>query len=218
MPGKIWMIIGRSSYISQMNNFDVKKIAALSFYMQVVTLGAGFAFGLFGLIVIRGFNALFSLAIVSFLLFLLFYFFDLFLFKITYRFNFKFYADPLKDIASWPKTFFLLLCCSFYWILWAIGFYFLIMGITNTEVSILAGLGFPLSSTIGIIAFFVPGGLGIREGVMGGYLTLIGHSFQSATTIAVAARLWFIIGELFIFITGLILHYRGKNSFISNFY
>lgn len=209
IPGKIWMIVGRSSYISRTKNFDAKKIIALSLYLQIFTIGIAFTLGLLGLIVLRGFNLAFSLLIVCFFLLLLFCFFSYFLLKASHKiYNFNCNTEALKNIAFLPNTFSLLLWCGAYWSLWAIGFYLLIIGITNTEVTVLSGLGFPLSSTIGIVAFFVPGGLGVREGVMSGYLTLSGFSIQSAATIAVAARLWFLIGELFIFILGLIFHNR----------
>jgi hypothetical protein len=41
---------------------------------------------------------------------------------------------------------------------------------------------------------------------MVGYLALAGLPVADATTVAVASRLWFIVGEVFIFIVGWITH------------
>jgi uncharacterized membrane protein YbhN (UPF0104 family) len=64
------------------------------------------------------------------------------------------------------------------------------------------GLAFPLAATLGIIAVIAPGGLGAREGVLVAYLVLAGQSVADATTVAVAARLWFLAGELALFVIG----------------
>jgi len=60
----------------------------------------------------------------------------------------------------------------------------------------------PLANNIGIISSFAPGGLGVREGVMIGYLTIGGLSISAATGLSIAARLWFWMGELLVFIFG----------------
>jgi hypothetical protein len=41
---------------------------------------------------------------------------------------------------------------------------------------------------------------------MTGYLVLSNFSFQEAATVAVTSRLWFLAGEIFIFLLGLCLH------------
>jgi uncharacterized membrane protein YbhN (UPF0104 family) len=70
------------------------------------------------------------------------------------------------------------------------------------------GFGFPLAGTLGIMTLISPGGLGTREAVLVGYLNLAGIPVVDATTIAVASRLWFLGGEIFIFILGWISHKR----------
>ncbi len=66
------------------------------------------------------------------------------------------------------------------------------------------GLVFPLSGTLGILAGFAPGGIGVREGLMVSCLVLAGFEITEAATISIASRLWFLIGESFIFAIGLI--------------
>ena len=74
--------------------------------------------------------------------------------------------------------------------------------LTETDIAWSVGLGFPLAATLGIMAVIAPGGLGAREGVLVGYLMLAGVPLAEATTISLASRLWFLVGEAFIFIVG----------------
>ena len=63
----------------------------------------------------------------------------------------------------------------------------------------------PLANNIGIIATFAPSGLGVREGVMIGYLYLAGETVNSASNIAIASRIWFFFVEIIVFLIGLVL-------------
>ena len=101
------------------------------------------------------------------------------------------------------------------WLLWSIGFFLLVASLVPDKISPAVGLGFPLAGTLGIMAIIAPGGLGVREGVMVGYLNLAGLSLPEATTISITARLWFLIGEIFIFIVGIILdrHLKRRKRF-----
>ena len=70
----------------------------------------------------------------------------------------------------------------------------------STAISPVMMFAFPLSVCFGLIAIFLPAGLGLREGIIIGYLTLAGLDVESATTISFVNRLWFIGGEVFIFL------------------
>ena len=100
-----------------------------------------------------------------------------------------------------------------YWVVWSCGFYFFVDSLTATFVPWSVGFGFPLAGTLGIMTFISPGGLGTREAVMAGYLTLAGIPLVEATTVAVASRLWFLTGEVFIFISGWIVHKRFQKAY-----
>jgi uncharacterized membrane protein YbhN (UPF0104 family) len=71
---------------------------------------------------------------------------------------------------------------------------------------------FGLAGSIGIMAVFAPGGLGVREGILTGFLTLAGVDLPVATTIAVTSRLWFLAGELFIFLLAVVLRPRNARE------
>ncbi|MEX0686385.1 MAG: lysylphosphatidylglycerol synthase domain-containing protein [Balneolales bacterium] len=96
------------------------------------------------------------------------------------------------------------------WLFWSAGFYFLILSLTETQIPPTAGLSFALATNIGILAIISPGGLGVREAVLIAYLNFIGLSLAEATTISVASRLWFLIGEAMLFAAGLISHKYKK--------
>ena len=85
---------------------------------------------------------------------------------------------------------------------WASGFYFLAQSMSSEPVSLLTATGFPLAAAYGIIAIVAPGGVGVREGILVGYLVTLGFTTSQAATVAVASRLWFLIGEAFVFFVG----------------
>ena len=92
------------------------------------------------------------------------------------------------------------------WGIWAAGFYFLVQSLVPHDVPLLTGLCFPLAANIGVLAFFAPGGIGIRETMIVIYLNQLGLSIAEATTIALASRLWFLFGEAFLFVVGNAAH------------
>jgi uncharacterized membrane protein YbhN (UPF0104 family) len=89
------------------------------------------------------------------------------------------------------------------WALFSLGFYLLIFGLQSSAL-LYVGLAFPLAGTLGIAVLFAPGGLGIREGVLVAFLTASVFALEDATAISLASRLWFLAGEIFIFIFALI--------------
>ena len=72
----------------------------------------------------------------------------------------------------------------------------------------IVALAFPLATTAGIVALPLPGGLGLREGILVGLLAIVGFSVSDATAYAIVARLWFLLGETFMFVVGWQAH-RG---------
>lgn len=66
----------------------------------------------------------------------------------------------------------------------------------------------PLAINIGVLAIFVPAGLGVREGVMIGYLSLGGLSAATAAAAAIAARIWFLAAECLTFAAGVLVEQR----------
>ena len=61
-----------------------------------------------------------------------------------------------------------------------------------------------------IVTIDPAGGIGVREGLIASCLVMTGLSVTEAATISVASRLWFLIGEIFIFISGWIVNMQLK--------
>ena len=83
------------------------------------------------------------------------------------------------------------------WILYGIAFFFFtgsVVSVPFTKIYMFPGV-FAAAYLVGLIAIFVPGGLGVREGILA---TLMGNFFllPVATAIALASRLWFTLAEI----------------------
>ena len=94
-----------------------------------------------------------------------------------------------------------------YWLLWMLAFYFFVYAF-KIDFSISIIFAWPLGISLGVLALITPGGIGVREGIMTGFMVLTGIAIETATTVAVLSRLWFISGEIFIFFLSL-----GLNKF-----
>ena len=92
------------------------------------------------------------------------------------------------------------------WLCFAAGFVLFAGSLVAEPVPWLVGLAFPLAACVGMLAIFLPGGLGAREAVIVSALVLAGLTLRDATAVAVAARLWFIVGEVASFVAGLVAH------------
>ena len=100
------------------------------------------------------------------------------------------------------------------WIIWSFGFYFLEKVLFDKEIVLFTGLAFVLAANIGLIAIIFPGGIGIREGILVAILINFEFTIAEATTISLVSRLWFLSGEVFIFLTSLVIQ-RFKPKVIS---
>ncbi len=205
IPGKVWIILGRATYIAEKKNIPKNILTTISLNEQFITLWVGFILGAIGLFFINGLN-IWGNTILIFWIILTIIIFTNIPHKIIESFINKIFKRNINfPRLSFINVFKILPWFLLNWIFWCLGFYFLTKGLTNNDVSLYIGLGFALGAILGIILIFAPGGIGIRESVLTGYLTLAGFEIQEATTIAVASRLWFLTGECFIFCLGNIL-------------
>jgi uncharacterized membrane protein YbhN (UPF0104 family) len=89
--------------------------------------------------------------------------------------------------------------------MWMIAFYFFVLSF-HVEFSIGVIFCWPLGISLGVLSLITPGGIGVREGIVTGFMVLTGMPVETATTIAVISRLWFISGEVFIFVLSFFLN------------
>jgi hypothetical protein len=206
IPGKIWTVMGRAAYISEKNQYPLAELSAVSLNTQFIAIWLGLIFGMIGIFALKGWH-LWSWMILCTWVVLTVVIFSRFIPEKAEQAVRKILR---KDITipklSVSSTIAVMPWFIGYWTLWSIGFYCFVASLTEASVLWTIGLGFPLAGTLGIITFISPGGLGTREAIMAGYLTLAGIPLMDATTVAVASRFWFLSGEIFIFLIGWIIH------------
>lgn len=201
IPGKIWVIVGRANLVSQYG-YSLKYCSFLSSLMQFIMIISGLFIGLLGLL-------LFNFHFISFYFILIFIFLIFFIMlfiscgftipELKLKSFFRF-LQPLMG-QKIPPMFHVILFSLFHWILMGFSFFLFIKSIYY-KISLYPILLQPLAINIGIISPFSPSGLGVREGVMIGYLALGGMPLASATNISLSARLWFFLAELLFFLAG----------------
>ena len=91
------------------------------------------------------------------------------------------------------------------WLSWGTGFYLLGISMYPEAQSVILVLCFPLGCVAGMASLIAPGGIGVREGVIAFALISIMPP-PHATTLAVAARGWFLLGELVIVLIAFMIH------------
>lgn len=209
IPGKIWVILGRASYIANKKNYQVSELSFISLKEQLIYILLGLIISIFPTLIYynQDYWVWFVLLTICILTATLFIspVHDLFE-KILSLLSGKNILLPKLSLKLSLK---LGLRILIYWGFWIVGFYLFILSITP-EIKLHHAFVFPLAVCYGVLAVILPGGIGVREGIITAYLTATGIETQLAITISIMSRLWFISGEIFIFLLGLIFKRRKK--------
>jgi len=210
IPGKVWLIVGRAAFIAGKYKLSTPKLSSLSLNTQLIILWLGLMFGATGLLILRGIKSFGWLILIMWLVLTIVIFSD-----VVHRIVEKLIKKVLKRTITIPRLLFIptikiIPWFILYWIFYSAGFYFLVKSLSICEVPIVTALAFPFAGTLGIMAIIAPGGLGVREGFITAYLVLAGFSAETAMSIAIAARLWYLIGEIFVFVAGFIANHNVK--------
>ena len=212
IPGKLWVIIGRAGYISKKYDLDEKEIGILSLNTQFISLWVGLLLSSLMFFELQISKYKFIILITFFIWFLLtlILFTNFFhrLFKNIYKRLFK--KDVLISKLDFSVALSIIPYYLIMWLLWCSSFYFLMNTVTNYNLPVLSALSFPFAANIGLIIIIAPGGLGVRESLLLGVLLIYDISMTDATTISVISRLWFFIGEIFIFLLSIVLSFFRK--------
>jgi hypothetical protein len=208
IPGKVWVVLGRAAKISS-DGVSLKTASYASLKEQLVYVWIGLALGIVLLITKNGSIELLLLVALLFIGLTVFNLSDWFRKlvalvnkKVTKR-EFNIPKISAKEFLSLSGS------IAIYWGLWSIGFWLFTKSIV-ADIPVAVALVFPLSVTLGLLAVIVPGGLGVREGFVVLGLSLFDVPVDIATTVSVAARLWFLSGEIFIFLLGLSINISKK--------
>lgn len=210
IPGKVWVILGRASYISA-NKTDLKNNSFISLKEQLIYTWVGFLVSAVPTILFYGIQWITLLIVLIILLLTLFLFVPSvhhFTLRVLKRITRRDLELPVINLGrSLP----VILSTTLIWMAWTLSFYFF-MRIFSNDIDAVMAFAFPLSVCFGLIAIILPGGLGLREGIIIGYLTLAGMDIETATTISFLNRFAFIAGEVFIFLLALMVRLTGKKE------
>ena len=213
IPGKVWMIMGKAMYLADKKKYPAGELSLLFLHVHVVALWCGLLLGICGLWMNDALHLLSWMGLGALGLFTLMLLsktvYNLFLIPVNKVLK-KNYHLPDLDFA---KSMVLIPWLLGGWILWGCGFFFLAASITNQVFPFSIIFCFPLAGTLGILFVFAPGGIGIREGIITGYLMLLNISLPVAIMVSASSRLWFLAGEFFLFISGYLLSRREDGSF-----
>ena len=202
IPGKVWMVMGKALYVAEKNNYPVADLSFLFLNGQLIALWCGMALGICGLLTNEAFQLLNWAGLAIFMGFTLVLFWNRAHTAALSVFNQLFKKNITLPLLGLPATLSLLPWFLGGWLLWGIGFYFLAQSLTDQIIPIAAIFCFPLAGTLGILFVIAPGGIGVRESIITGYLSILGVPLPTAITISAVSRLWFLIGEIFIFSAG----------------
>lgn len=120
--------------------------------------------------------------------------------------------EPIRFELSYPGLlgFFLLYLVS--WLLYGTAFYLFLASVNPLPLSdwVVVTGGFTAAYIVGLLAIFVPGGLGVREGLLALFLAgLVGSGV--AVALSFGQRLWFTAVEL-TFVAISVIFLRRKNG------
>lgn len=212
IPGKLLVIMGRALYTVKYYNISKAKASIISLKTQLITIWVGLIFSI-PLMLFVNLPIKHLVIGVIFILFVTFFLHSRSLKNIILKnakllLNKKFDYPLIKtsEILTVLPTF------IFTWGFLSIGFWLLCSALVGYHVSIVSGITFAFAATLGILVLIAPGGLGIREGLLAFSLVPFLNSQVDAITIATASRLWFLIGELFLFFCASIMDYTLRNK------
>jgi len=212
IPGKVWMVMGKVAYLAERKKFRVSELSLLFLHVHIVVLWCGLVLGICGLWIN---DALYFLSWAG--LAILLFFTMMLLSKRIYHAVLSLSNKLLKRDYRLPdidisKTLFLVPWFLAGWVLWGCGFYLLALSITEDSLPLSTIFCFPLSATIGVLFLFAPGGIGIRESIITGYLALLNVAIPEAVTISAVSRVWFLGGEVFFFLAGCVAHRKYRKD------
>lgn len=213
VPGKIWVIIGRAGYISKKYGYSLASLSSLSLHSQLIGLFTATVLALLGICIFNIFSSYINSILLG-MLFLSFLIFIPGINKLVEKIVFFAFKKSLNFSEMRLVTvFWACLLTSIYWLLWATGFHFLVLSVsTTTSYGNPFFLGFIIAALAGILAIFSPGGIGIREGVLTFFLVNLGIKHELALGLALASRIWFLLGEAMMFLSAAVVSRLYPNS------
>lgn len=204
MPGKVWQYLGQI-YLGQKLGLP-KSVTFFSMVLLFIAYNlVGILLFLFSLFFWQRFSPFLLLVLLAiFASLFLVVLYPPILNKILKIFFHLFKKEALTIKAGFGQITEILLILIVDWIIFGIGAYLLVnsfYSINFDQTVILCGI-FAISVISGILSFFVPAGLGVREGVQS-YLLSLFIPVSMAILISLVMRVWMVLGELVCFLIAL---------------
>ncbi len=200
IPGKVWGLAGRAVFIAKLGSLPIAKATLASIDLQLIAIWSGMLLGLVPAFMINDLSAWRWPLFASFVLVSLFLVLPT-RWALAQRLTNKI-SHQLSAPAKNQLNILTVLVVIVSWLAWSFGFYFLLEGFGSTPMVWVMGLGFAFAAVASIVAPLAPAGLGVREALIAGFLFSVGMSMNEATSMAIISRVWFVFGEVFIFILG----------------
>ena len=201
VPGKVWLIVGRAGYVSSRHGYPLAKVSVLSLHGQLVSLWSGLLLGSLGAFAVGG-ARIWGPLILLLWLGLTLTIFSPGCARPRGPCGRQDPRTPPLDTASLPAVDGARGRLGVARLALLVRRLLPVPAVPGTRrcVSRPTVSPFPWRRRSACWRSSRLGGLGAREGVLVAYLVLAGHSAADATTVAVAARLWFLAGELALFV------------------
>lgn len=210
IPGKAAMVYAIAYNINKRN--DETGIARLSYNVilfQLMIIISGLLTGLFAVLRIQELPIIWKTGSLLVIVLSIFILQSEFFFKKTGALISKWTGKEIIFPHFAKKDIFIILVTSIlFWLFWGAGIYFLavssVPGIINPPLLIFL---FPFSVCVGILAIIAPGGIGVREGVFAFMIISVGNSPKTAAELSIISRIWFLTGEIILFLISHIFSY-----------
>jgi len=200
LPGKVWLLLSRF-HLYESKGKSQKAISIALYFEMATIIGAAYLIFLAALILHNEGWPVSSWRQSGWLfLFLLLGFIFLHprvLQKILNWVLIRFKREPLSLSISYSDVLWILSVCILSWIVGGIGFYFFVDSVYPVAPQYILFLtgALAISSIIGLITLFAPGGLGVREGALV-YLLSSVMAAPVAVIISILSRIWMTLIEI----------------------
>jgi hypothetical protein len=219
LPGKIWVVLGRGEVISRYGG-ELPSIGLCSLNAQIISIAIGLMLGGFPLLIVGKHLEVNYIFIAIYLFLSLAFFSPIFQKAMSLRLD-RFFNKKTKLYNIGPIA--LIHISIFYvlmWLTWA-GAFVVFSSSIGISISLIMGFSFVFAGNVGILALVAPGGIGVREAIIVGYLAIGGVLPDEAIVVSIASRIWFTAGEIMYFFLASILYWLfnkkfGKQVFYTN--
>ncbi len=198
IPGKVWQLVGLA-YFSEESGIESEVAITASLLSQSLSV-------ISGILVSAGAIVMYVkwYFVVPIVLLMLVFLHPPVFNKILNYLSMRFRGKSIKMEMTLSKELALLLGYIFAWVLYGYSFYLLFEAF-SIKIGVLKSIQFFASSyLLGLFAVFVPGGLGVREGVLTVLLKEIGIAGYLASMISIVERINITVTEVLLGLFGLV--------------